>query len=55
MEITRDRLHELQTDARRLAALEQAGVDNWSGYDHAMEILRYSEAEHEVHVCTVDC
>lgn len=55
MEITRDRLHELQTDARRLAALEQAGVDNWSGYDHAMEILRDLEAEHEIHVCTVNC
>jgi hypothetical protein len=55
MKITRDRLHELQTDARRLAALEQAGVDNWSGYDHGMEIRRDLEAEHEVHVCTVDC
>lgn len=25
---------------QKLYALEGAGVDNWSGYDHAMEILR---------------
>lgn len=24
---------------RELAALEQAGVDNWIGYEYAMEIL----------------
>ena len=30
----------LQKDAEKLQALEQAGVDNWSGYDYAMEILR---------------
>jgi hypothetical protein len=23
-----------------LSALEAAGVDNWEGYDHAMEIMR---------------
>ncbi|WP_330349240.1 hypothetical protein [Streptomyces sp. NBC_00582] len=33
-------LKELEESSRRLAALEAAGVDNWSGYDHAMEILR---------------
>lgn len=26
--------------ARLLAALKGAGVDNWNGYDHAMETLR---------------
>lgn len=29
-----------QEDQRALGALEQAGVDNWGGYDDAMAILR---------------
>jgi hypothetical protein len=32
------------TDARdKLQALEAAGVDNWDGYDYAMEILNDEE------------
>jgi hypothetical protein len=31
---------ELQADAATLAALRDAGVDNWEGYDVAMEALR---------------
>lgn len=32
-------LEELREDQRKLNALETAGVDNWEGYDNAMEIL----------------
>lgn len=38
--ITAERLEELEEAEKRLAALDAAGVDNWSGYDHAMDILR---------------
>lgn len=38
--ITAERLEELEAAEKRLSALEAAGVDNWSGYDHAMSILR---------------
>lgn len=37
----------LQEDSRVLSALRAAGVDNWEGYDHAMEILREEEREAE--------
>lgn len=30
---------ELNEAAQKLSALEAAGVDNWEGYDTAMEIL----------------
>lgn len=33
----------LLDDQRLLTALEQAGVDNWEGYSHAMEILEDME------------
>lgn len=36
-------LDSLQEDSRKLSALETAGVDNWEGWDHAMEILREME------------
>jgi hypothetical protein len=36
-------LESLREDAAKLRALEAAGVDNWSGYDHAMEILHSEE------------
>lgn len=32
-------------DSRKLRALEAAGVDNWDGYDRAMEILHESDGE----------
>lgn len=35
-----DDLESLREDRAKLNALEAAGVDNWEGYDHAMEILR---------------
>lgn len=36
-------LEDLREDAAKLRALEQAGVDNWSGYDYAMEILHNNQ------------
>ncbi len=37
-------LKELEQSARKLAALESAGVDNWDGYDFALEEIRKEEA-----------
>lgn len=33
----------LKARSARLAALEAAGVDNWGGYDYAMELLHQDE------------
>jgi len=41
-----DDLDSLREDAAKLSALEAAGVDNWSGYDYAMEILHERERDH---------
>jgi hypothetical protein len=37
--ITKDRYEELLKFERLLAALEQAGVDNWEGYGEATQTL----------------
>ena len=37
------RIVELEEFERKLDALEAAGVDNWEGYDIAMDILSGSE------------
>lgn len=37
--LTQPRYDELLEAERKLDALERAGVDNWSGYDYAMEIV----------------
>lgn len=34
-----DRIENLRARVRKLNALEAAGVDNWEGYDGAMESL----------------
>lgn len=34
---------ELQKDSLKLQALEEAGVDNWSGYPNAMDLLEQYE------------
>ena len=39
VEITESRLAELEEAEHMLGALECAGVDNWQGYDLAMEHL----------------
>jgi hypothetical protein len=38
--ISQERLDELEADEAKLAALEAYGVDNWCGYDEAMQSLR---------------
>ena len=37
--ITEDEYSELIEDSQFLAALRAAGVDNWNGYDHAIDIV----------------
>jgi hypothetical protein len=37
------RFKELTDAEATLNALEAAGVDNWEGYDHAMDILNETE------------
>jgi hypothetical protein len=38
--ITRANYNQLVDDQYKLECLEAAGVDNWSGYDDAMEMYR---------------
>ena len=47
IKMLRERVAKLENDERKLAALENAGVDNWTGYDYAMELLREYEREDE--------
>jgi hypothetical protein len=37
--ITKEEYDTLKEDALFLRALERAGVDNWEGYDDALDIL----------------
>lgn len=41
--ITEERLKQLEQAERKLSALEAGGVDNWGGYDFALEELRKEE------------
>lgn len=43
--IDRDLYDSLMEDRRWVNALEGAGVDNWSGYDYAMELFKEEEDE----------
>lgn len=43
--IGRDLYDSLMEDRKMLNALEGAGVDNWSGYDYAMELFKEEEDE----------
>ena len=43
--ISADQYEQLLEDSSWLSALRGAGVDNWEGYDYAMEILREWEEE----------
>lgn len=45
MKFLRDRVDSAEDDSNWLAALESAGVDNWSGYDYARKIYS-GEEEH---------
>lgn len=37
---TTEELEELQADSLFLECLQQAGVDNWDGYDYAVELFK---------------
>lgn len=41
--VTRSDVAIWERDQAKLRALQAAGVDNWSGYDHAMSILHGEE------------
>jgi hypothetical protein len=43
--ITQEEYNMLLDRDARLSALECAGIDNWSGYDYAMEIYREGNEE----------
>lgn len=38
--ITKAEYEQLQIDSDKLSCLEAIGVDNWQGYDDAMEMFR---------------
>jgi hypothetical protein len=40
VKIGKEEYKHLLEDSDTLSALEEAGVDNWEGYDDAMDILR---------------
>ena len=44
IEITQKEYNELIHDQMKLIALESSGVDNWCGWDNAMEILEEMES-----------
>ena len=41
--ISKEEYESLLENSKKLEALEGAGVDNWQGYDYAMELLREME------------
>jgi hypothetical protein len=43
--ITKEEYNSLLESDNKLTALEGAGVDNWEGYDYAMEMLREDEED----------
>ena len=45
--ITQKEYDELLDDARKLSALECAGVDNWEGYGYAMDEFYNNDDEDE--------
>lgn len=45
--ISDERLADLEKQERKLNALESGGVDNWDGYDFALEEIRKEDAKDE--------
>ena len=41
--ISKEEYEELLKDSQFLDCLRGAGVDNWDGYDHAMEMMQEME------------
>ncbi len=46
--ITRNEYRELLRSDAKLTALEMLGVDNWQGYDDAMDLFRDSQGEEKI-------
>ena len=44
-EITQERLEELEKAETFLEALQAVGVDNWDGYDDAIDVFRETYPE----------
>lgn len=44
MKLSSERIDELLRAEEKLNALEMAGVDNWDGYDDALEAIRKADA-----------
>ena len=45
--LSKDEHDSLQDDSYKLSCLECCGVDNWQGFEDAMEMYRYGEDENE--------
>ena len=43
--ISKEEYESLLEDSNKLLALEGAGVDNWEGYDEAMDMMREMNEE----------
>jgi hypothetical protein len=43
--ITKKEYEQLLEDSKWLSCLESAGVDNWAGYDYAVDLMRENESE----------
>jgi hypothetical protein len=41
--ISKKEYENLLKDSKKLSALENAGVDNWEGYDYARELMQEME------------
>ncbi len=41
--ISKQEYESLLKDSKKLSALEAAGVNNWDGYDYAIELMREME------------
>lgn len=41
--ISESEYNELLYDSSKLQSLKEAGVDNWSGYDYAMDLFRETD------------
>lgn len=47
IQLTQAEYDKLLDAQNKLSALQAAGVDNWDGYDYAMEMLNDEEEESE--------
>lgn len=45
--ITKKEYESLRADSKKLTYLEDYGVDNWQGYDDAMQLLSQDSVDNE--------